>query len=172
MNILIQGPPRVGKTTAIEKIAKLLENVAGFYTEEIKEGEGRAGFKVRDFEGGEGILAHKKYKSPYRVGKYGVNIKSFESIAIPALKSGLERKKILLVDEIGKMEMFSDKFRKQITKALEVPNPVIATIPQKMTTQIRQMLKDKSYHLIRITKENRNKLPHLILNLLKEKNKN
>jgi len=172
MNILLQGLPGIGKTTIIEKLAELLKNIAGFYTKEIRQNGERVGFLVKDFEGREGILAHIEYKSPYRVGRYCVNIKSFEGIAIPALENGLKERKILLIDEIGKMEIFSDKFKEQVAKSLDSPNQVIATIPQKMNYQIKKIIEGRNYHLIHVTKENRNSLPGIVLNLLKAENKN
>lgn len=172
MNLLIQGPPKAGKTTAITTIAKFLPEVAGFYTAQIREGGVRVGFQVESFEGQKKILAHKKCKSPDKVGKYGVNVKNFESVAIPALKNGIKRGQILLIDEIGKMEMYSEKFRKEMVKALNSPNPLVATIPQKMTSRIKKVLENKSFRIIQITRENREQLPSLVLNLLNVKNKN
>lgn len=166
MNILIQGPPGIGKTTVIIKIAKLLRNPAGFYTEEIREENKRVGFRIKSFEEKEGNLAHKDYKSPYRVGKYGVNIDEFEKIAIPAIEKGIREGKVLLIDEIGKMEMFSDKFKEKIIKALDSALPVVATIPQKIPPTIEKILQGKSSRIVKVTKENRDELPSLILNLL------
>lgn len=170
MNILIQGPPGIGKTTAIIKIANLLTNPAGFYTEEIRDkNKRRVGFEIKDFEGEKGDLAHRDYKSPYRIGKYGVNIQEFEKIAIPAIQKGIREGKILLVDEIGKMEVFSDKFKREIIKALDSPTHVIATIPQKITPEIEKILQGRDFRIIEITRENRDKLPLVVLNLLKIK---
>jgi len=166
MNLLIQGPPGVGKTTVIKKVAKILKNPAGFYTEEIRKAGTRVGFKVKSFEGKERVFAHKDYKSPYKVGKYKVNIEDFESVAIPALKDGLERREILLVDEIGKMEMFSQKFREKSKEALDSPILLVATVPQKITLQIKKLLEGRNFRTIKITKENRDELPLLIVNLL------
>lgn len=167
MNILIQGPPRIGKTTVIIKLAKLLKNPAGFYTEEIREEGKRVGFCVRNFQGEKGILAHQSYKSKYRVGKYRVNVEDFERVALPALERGLKESAVLLIDEIGKMEMFSTKFREKVKSVLESPLPVVATIPEKPTPQIKEVLKNQKFRTIKITTANRDSLPLLILNLLK-----
>jgi len=166
MNILIQGPPGIGKTTVIIKIAKFLKNPAGFYTQEIRERGRRTGFRIRSFQGKEGILAHERHKSPYRVGKYRVNVEDFERVALPALEEGLKRGEILLIDEIGKMEMFSTKFKEKIEKALDDPLPVVATIPQKMNPRIKEVLENRRFRTVTVTRENRDQLPLLILNLL------
>ncbi len=167
MNILLQGPPGIGKTTVIRRLSNFLKNPAGFYTEEIRKAGKRVGFRVKSFEGEEEILAHVNYQSSYKVGKYKVNIEGFEKIAIPALEKGLKEGKVLVIDEIGKMETFSNKFKEKIRKILDAPFPVVATIPEKTTPQIRELLEGKKYRIIKITRENRDHLPLLILNLLK-----
>ena len=166
MNILIQGPPGIGKTTVIIKLSKLLKNLSGFYTEEMREKGKRVGFCVRSFQGEKGILAHQNYKGKYRVGKYRVNVEDFERVALPALEKGLKESTVLLIDEIGKMEMFSTKFREKVKSALESPLPVVATITEKLTHQIKELLKDQKFRMVKITTSNRDSLPLLILNLL------
>ena len=45
-NILLTGPPRVGKTTLIMRVIEKIKNrgIGGFYTEEIREKGVRTGF--------------------------------------------------------------------------------------------------------------------------------
>ncbi len=76
-NILITGIPGVGKTTLIKKLADALKNFhpAGFYTEEIREDGIRKGFALIGCDGRREVLSHTDIKSPYRVGKYKVDLK-------------------------------------------------------------------------------------------------
>ena len=91
-NILITGRPGIGKTTLIKRIADQLgPQAGGFYTEEIRRGPERMGFKVRNLDGVEGILAHKDIKSNQRVGKYGVDVDEFERVALPAIRCRQKR---------------------------------------------------------------------------------
>ena len=86
-NILICGKPGIGKTTLIKKIAEnLREKATGFYSEEIRRENKRVGFKIKTLRGKEGILSHINSKSPYRVGKYKVNLKEFEEICITSIE--------------------------------------------------------------------------------------
>lgn len=172
MNILIQGPPGTGKTTLIVKLAKLLKNPQGFYTEEIRNERGeRVGFCVRSFEGKEAILAHVNFKGKKRVGKYKVDVESFEKIALEVLRENTAKEGLFLIDEIGKMEMFSPAFRKKVKKLLESPATVIATIPQKMPSNIKNLLEGEKFQIIRITKENRDRLLFSIINLIPDVHK-
>jgi nucleoside-triphosphatase len=106
-NIFITGLPGCGKTTLIKEILKELKIPAkGFFTEEIrKEGE-RIGFKIVTLSKKEGILAEKGFKSLYRVSKYGVILKDLEEIGVREIEEGLKGDFLIVVDEIGKMELF------------------------------------------------------------------
>ena len=65
-----------------------------------------------------GILARKKtnVKGP-KVGQYTVQVEDFESIALPCLKS-VDSRPVLIIDEIGKMEDKSNKFKIAIRKLI------------------------------------------------------
>lgn len=132
MNILITGKPGIGKTTLIKEILQKMDKKAGgFYTEEIREGGKRIGFKIKTLDGKTGILSSINVKSPYRVGKYKVDLEGFENISLPAIEDALSSSKTIIIDEIGPMELFSKKFKDTVLKTLDSPNPVIATIKHK-----------------------------------------
>ncbi len=116
MKIFITGKPGVGKTTLVKRLYSLApERFRGFWTEEIRERGRRVGFKVITTEGREGVLAHVGIDSPHRVGKYGVDVRGFEEVVLPILESCLPLcPKVVLIDEIGKMELFSERFVKVV----------------------------------------------------------
>jgi nucleoside-triphosphatase len=130
-NILVTGRPGSGKTTLVTSLAERLAyrgfKAGGFVTEEIREGPDRVGFRVRDLRGDAAILAHVAYKGKQRVGKYGVDIAAFEGIAMSALQAGKEEADLLIVDEIGRMELFSRLFRDIMPLLLGAPVPLLAT---------------------------------------------
>ena len=159
MNILITGKPGCGKTTLIKQIIEELNlNVGGFYTQEMRIGGRRVGFKIISVDGNESILAHVDIKSPYRVSKYGVNIESIEKIGVKSILKALEENDVIVIDEIGKMELFSPRFKEVVNKALNSEKMLLATIllaPNPFTDKIKRRQDVKLFYL---TPENREKV--------------
>jgi nucleoside-triphosphatase len=168
-NILITGRPGIGKTTAIKRLSKLIVNVAGgFITEEIRESGKRRGFSVRDLVTDEsGQLAHSAFESPRVVGRYRVDLESFEKVGVTALRDALERDGVILVDEIGKMELFSLAFRECFMKCLESAHPVVATIMLKSEPYADAVKRRGDVELFTLDLATRDRLPNNIMNLLK-----
>lgn len=126
-NILITGPPGCGKTTVIRSISSDLSSFspAGFYTEEVREGKMRVGFRGVSLDGRTFLLAHTGFPSCFRVGKYGVDKTGFESFlaTIRFQDAGL-----VVIDEIGKMECISGKFCHLVEDLLSSEKCLLATI--------------------------------------------
>jgi len=167
-NIFISGLPGCGKTTLIKEIIKELDlKAGGFYTSEIREKGQRLGFKIITLDGGEGILAHVNVKSPYRVSKYKVNLKDLEEIGVAALLEALKENKVVIIDEIGKAEMFSRKFKQTVLAVLNSKNQVLGTIKltyDPFTDKIKKRQDTKIFYL---TRENREDIKKQIKELLK-----
>lgn len=154
MNILITGKPGVGKTTVIQKVLKGREDVSGFFTQEMREGGGRVGFSIETFDGKKGTLAHVDFESPFCVSKYKVNIKDIEEVCVPSLNldSGF-----IVIDEIGKMELFSEKFRKKVTEALDT-GKVVATVMEKSHPFTDSIKRRRDVKVFTVTENNRDVL--------------
>ncbi len=163
-NILLTGRPGVGKTTLIKKVIDhLKEKVGGFYTEEIREGGQRKGFKIRTLDGEEGILAQKGIKSVYKVGSYGVNLQDLDNLAWSSVKRAVEEKDVVVIDEIGKMELYSKKFQEAVIEALDSPKPLVATIGAKPHRFLDEIKARKDVELLTITHANRDSLAKAIV---------
>ena len=131
-HILITGHPGVGKTTLIRKIAEALgAKAGGFYTQEIRVGRERVGFGIQTLAGVTGTLSHKAIHSRRRVGKYGVDVEAFESVALPALRGALREKEFIIIDEIGPMEECSEPFKDLVVQCLNSEKRVLATIKER-----------------------------------------
>lgn len=131
--LLITGRPGVGKTTLIRRVAEALgDRAGGFYTEEIRGPQGRLGFRLVTLDGQAAIFAHVEWaaRSPYRVGRYGVDVAALDRLGVAAIRQAMAEKEIVLVDEIGKMELFSQAFREALEAIVASPRPLIATITQ------------------------------------------
>ncbi len=159
-NILITGLPGSGKTTLIEKLASELREYApaGFLTEEIRERGARKGFMLTSLDGrSTGVLAHVDIKAEHRVGKYGVDIQGFERFLGSLPLSGLPQR-LVIIDEIGKMECLSARFRDLVVSLLDEPAPVIATIALKAGGFIEQVKHRQGVLLFELTERNRDAL--------------
>lgn len=137
--LLVTGPPGVGKTTLVMRVFETLRgshpnlNIRGFYTREVREGGERIGFEVVTLDGRTGPLSSCKVSSPESVrwptvGKYKVDVASLESLAVPELQVK-EETDLFIIDEVGKMELFSSAFFPAVMRVIESNIPVLATIP-------------------------------------------
>jgi len=130
-NILITGRPGCGKSTLIKRLIEGLGGewkIAGIVTPEIRKNHKRFGFRIIDLLSGEGeILASVDIKSEIRVSKYFVNLDGIEKILDKFMES-FEEADLFVVDEIGKMELLSGRFRDIIIKILDSEKPVVATV--------------------------------------------
>lgn len=168
-NFLITGPPGSGKTTLIKEILKEIKIKAqGFFTEEIRKENSRVGFEIVSLEKKRKIFAHKDFKNHFQVSKYKVDLKAFEEIALEAIEKGLkDRRTLIVIDEIGKMELFSKGFQKLVIKAFNSPNKVLATIMLKSHPFCDKLKKRKDTQVFHLIKENFLELKKEIVNCLK-----
>jgi nucleoside-triphosphatase len=165
-NILVTGLPGIGKTTLIQKIWKHLIHLqpVGFYTAEMRERGIRQGFELISLDGGKGILSHVEIKSRFRAGKYKVNVEGFEGIleTIPFFRPETQ---FVLIDEIGKMECYSEKFKRILVEVLDSEKRVIATVALKGGGLIEEVKKRPDVNLLELTHGNRESL---LMEILKE----
>ena len=165
--ILLTGRPGVGKTTIIKSIAERLGDAAGgFYTAEIREGGRRRGFKIITLDGEEGILSHMDTKGSPRVSRYGVNMRDLERIGVVALRRAVAESDYVIVDEIGKMELFSEEFRKAVTEAIESDKPLVGSVMRNRNHWVDDLKALPSVDIIEVTRENRDQIVPQVMELL------
>lgn len=158
-HVLLTGLPGVGKTTLIRELAKRLTDYdpAGFYTEEIREQGIRKGFRLVTLDGRQQTLAHSGRKGLHRVGRYGVDVDGFERL-LSELDLRRLPSRVIVIDEIGKMECLSRRFTEEVHELLDSPRTVIATIALKGEGFIQQVKHRPDCRLITVTVDNRNDL--------------
>lgn len=159
-NLLLTGAPGVGKSTAIQGTLALLSSPAeGFWTGEIREGGKRLGFRLTTLSGEETILAHRDLRGGPRVGAYGVDLETLERVGVAALRRALSAKSALIViDEIGKMEMKSAAFREVIFDCLDSPRRVLGVLG-KGVPEGEKIRRRPDVFFLEVTAQNRDELP-------------
>ncbi len=162
-NTLFTGPPRCGKSTLIDKIVQNINTPAtGFFTREIREKGRRVGFSINTLDHKEGVLAHQSIKSRWRVGKYGVNLTDIDRIAVPSMMPATSDE-LVVIDEIGKMECFSELFKKTLESVLDSDHPVIGSIAMKGDRFIQKIKERSDVLLVTVTPQNRDQLVNMYL---------
>jgi nucleoside-triphosphatase len=161
--LLLTGSPGSGKTTALRHAAAQLDGwrLAGFYTEEIREGGVRRGFRAVTLNGEARDLARVDLASPARVGRYGVDI-----AVVDWLATGLTCEVAVdawLVDEIGKMECLSPRFVTTLRARLEGRTPIVATVAQRGEGLIAEVKRRPDAELRAVTRATRDTLPSEIV---------
>lgn len=165
---LLTGSPGTGKTTLIKQaVAKSEAKAGGFYTEEIRSGGVRQGFRIITLAGQDAILAYVDTPSHYQVSKYGVDIHNLDNIGVAAIHRAIEEGDIIVIDEIGKMELFSPLFREAVLQAINSGKKVLGTImlsPHPFADEIKRHPKVK---IIQVSRANHDQVLREITNWLK-----
>jgi nucleoside-triphosphatase len=127
--LLLTGQPGAGKTALIKQaLARTEVKAGGFYTEEIRTGETRRGFRIATLDGQEVVLAHVDISSPHRISKYKVDMGALEGVGVSALRQALTEGDLVVIDEIGKMELLSPRFKQVVTQAMNSAKKVLGTV--------------------------------------------
>lgn len=166
--LLLEGPPKVGKTTVVERLVKLLVGagvpVGGFVTREVLGDDGRrVGFKVRDLAGPEAWLAHQDLNTGIWVGRFGVDIVAFEQVGLVALEKATrlarEQGGVAIIDEIARMELASAGFAQSIVEIFAYSAAVVATVHVNRHPVTDALKCRNEIELITVAEANRDALP-------------
>lgn len=170
VKVLIEGEPGSGKTTLVERLITRLKDrkMGGFLTREIKEHGERAGFRIITLDKQEGLLAHVDIAGGLKVGKYTVNVEDLEKVGVKSVERALREDDVIVIDEIGKMELFSNRFREMVDIALNGEKQVVATVALEGPPFIEEIKHKNDIHLIRLTKDNRDEVLEEVVRHLEE----
>ena len=152
---LLTGRPGTGKTSLIKQaIAGMGNKAGGFYTEEIRSREVREGFRLVTLDGQEAILAHIDIHSPYQVSKYGVDIDSLDRVGVSALHRAAQQRDLVVIDEIGKMELFSANFREAVSQMIDSGKRILGTIMLSPNPWADAIKRHPQVNLVTVTRTN------------------
>ncbi len=171
----LTGKPGVGKTETLLKIVDMLREegytVGGMVTRSIFEGGERVGFTVEDVATGDSrVFAHENISSRHRVGKYGVDLKALEDVGVKAIKRALEESDIVVIDEIGRMEVESPLFVEVVKEALDSEKPVIITLHKKSRNPLLQDIRRRDdVRILEVSLLNKSLLAYKVIDIIKGK---
>ena len=164
--LLLTGRPGVGKTTVLQQVvAALGDRAGGFYTREIRSPAGgrRTGFELVTLSGETALLATVERKAPLArprpFGRYQVDLDAVDSVGVPALLDALARGQVVVVDEIGPMEILSPRFQEAILVLLEGDAPIVGTIVQRPQAFADRVKAHPRVRVWTVTPQNRDELP-------------
>ena len=152
---LLTGQPGTGKTSLIKQVIADIEiDAGGFYTEEIRTGNTRTGFRIVTLDGREAVLSHIDFNKRFQVGKYGVDIDALNEVGVTAILKAIEYSNLVVVDEIGRMELLSEDFRKAVQTAIGSDKRTLGTIMRNTDPFTDNIKRQPQVKLVTLTREN------------------
>jgi nucleoside-triphosphatase len=174
LRFFLTGQPGIGKTTAIRLIARELAahgmKVGGMVSSEIRDTSGRVGFQLEDISTHKvGILAHlhMKPRDAPIVGRYHVNLHDIDTVGAAAVRKAVNMADAVIIDEIGPMELKSNKFIVAVEFALASEKSLIGTIHRQCTHPLVTSIKSNvNCLLIEVNQRNRDKITSEIVGVV------
>ena len=166
--IFLTGRPGVGKTSVLLSAVDILKaegcQIGGMIGSEVRERGIRVGFEIVDLAtGGKGWLAHVNQPTGPRVSKYQVNLSDLNAIGATSILNALKNADVMVIDEIGPMELFSPDFKEAVMRAIESEKPMIGTIHYRARDPLITAIRAREdTEILEVTRENRRRL-HTIL---------
>ncbi len=164
--VAITGAPGVGKSTLVRKALDRLNcRAGGVLAREVRQEGKRVGFEILDLTTGDvGTLASIEGEGP-RLGRYRVNLRDLEKIGARAVERAAEEADLVVIDEIGPMELFSESFAKAVETALESDRPMLVVVHAKSQHPLAKRIREE-FRLIVVTEKNRDDLAEEIVSEL------
>ena len=161
--ILVTGPPGIGKTSILLRTVKELKQnytVGGMVCHEVREGGLRVGFEVMDLSTEQrGWLAHVNQITGPSIGRYHVNLIDLDVVGAGSIIDAIHNADVLVIDEIGPMELLSSAFSKALLQAVQSSKPLLGTIHYRFNNIIIKRIKVREdTEIINVTRENRSTL--------------
>lgn len=166
--VLLTGSPSSGKTTIIQRALASCASVAGgFVTQEIRVGSVRKGFDIVTLDGNRGVLARVDIRGCHRVGRYGVDLNALETLGVRAIEHAIEAGRLVVIDEIGPMELLSDRFRAAVLHALNSLTTVLGTLVKRAMPFTQEIKTRDDVEVIEVRPDNREAVMAQILDWLR-----
>lgn len=166
--IAITGPPGIGKSTLVQKVASSAKmNIGGIMARDKRYKDRRCGFELFDLATGMvGMLADETGDGP-QLGKYRVHLDDLDRIGAQAVENALSCD-LIVVDEVGPMELSSHRFISAVEKAMASPKHMLVVLHQWSNHRLAKKIRG-SFQVVTVTEENRDSLAEKIVQALQER---
>ncbi len=168
MKIAVTGHPGVGKSTLVLHVLQAVPlRCGGMVTQEIRKVGRRVGFAVRDVATGrEGVLAHIHQPTGPAFGRYRLNLQDLEEVGAAAIERAVEEAELVVVDEVGPMELHSARFVAAVERALAEAANLLVTVHRASNHPLAYKIRHGVDLLVRLTQSNREEKTAEIIRLL------
>jgi nucleoside-triphosphatase len=168
-HVLVVGRPGIGKTTLMKRLVAALRpfQIDGFLTEEHREGGQRLGFWLSCLDGRQMLLAGRQLHEGPRIGPYHVNVSVLDKVAVPILRRGVKHALLLLLDELGRMELCSSAFEQALLEVFDSGPCVVATAGISPLPFLQALKRRKDVELIPLSMANRQSVEEELVARLK-----
>jgi len=166
LRIAVTGSPGVGISTLVAKVTSGTKlRVGGVLARDRRYKDRRTGFELLDLSTGMvGILADESGDGP-QLGKYRVHLDDLDLIGAQAVENALGCD-LIVVDEVGPMELSSHRFVLAVEKAIASPKPMLVVLHQWSNHRLAKKIRG-SFRVLTVTRENRDSLADEIAKALK-----
>jgi len=172
VKIGLTGLPNSGKTTLIKTLISNFQGqgkiVGGMITENIVENMRKVGMEVVDIRTGErATFAHVSFGETHKNINFGLDLEALENVGAASIKKASEDCDIVIVDEVGPIQMESVEFNKTILETIKMNVDIILTIHKKSRhTVVQDIRRRDDMRILDVTPVNRLVLPYKIQQIL------
>lgn len=150
----------MGKSTLVSRVILRLKSagviVGGCTTSEKREGGARTGFAVTDLTTGKkGELASVTSRLGPKVGRYRVNLTDLAAVGAAGLEAAASSSELIVIDEVGPMELVSPEFRRGVARCIEAGRPLLAVVHERLEDDLIAELKSRATETVILSVENR-----------------
>jgi nucleoside-triphosphatase len=167
--LFLTGNPGVGKTTVLLRIVEAFRangyGVGGMISREVRSDGVRVGFEIMDlYDHKRGWLAHVSQQKGPQVGRYRVSLDDLDCVGVEAILRAVESQDVVAVDEVGPMELFSERFQDAVKRAVESTKLVVGVVHWKARCRLIDNVKGRAdTEVYLVTHENRERLHEAIV---------
>jgi nucleoside-triphosphatase len=97
-----------------------------------------------------------------------VDVTALERVGVAALERAAKQGRVVIIDEIGKMELFSETFKRAVLAAIDGQTPVVATVTARPHPWVDALKARSNVTLWWVQVDNRDKMALQVLDWLRQ----